>query len=80
MLCFAKYIGKPGKSATAKATTDGTVSTPSTSSQPAATAAASSSLKPSSAKDNKTQANLLAQLMTKIQEQDKQIKALKASF
>jgi hypothetical protein len=67
-----------GKSASAKATTDRTVSTPSTSS-PAATAAASSS-KPSPAKDNKTQADLLAQLMVKIQEQDEQIKALKASF
>jgi hypothetical protein len=80
MVCFAKYVGKPGKSASAKATTDGTVSTPSTSSQPAATAAASSSSKPSPAKDNKTQADLLAQLMAKIQEQDEQIKALKASF
>jgi hypothetical protein len=79
-VCFAKYVGKPGKSASAKATTDGTVSTSSTSSQPAATAAASSSSKPSPAKDNKTQADLLAQLMVKIQEQDKQIKALKASF
>jgi hypothetical protein len=78
-VCFAKYVGKPGKSATVKATTDRTVSTPSTSSQPAATAAASSS-KPSPAKDNKTQADLLAKLMAKIQEQDKQIKALKASF
>jgi hypothetical protein len=45
-----------------------------------ATAAASSSSKPSLAKDNKTQADLLAQLMAKIQEQDKQIKALKVSF
>jgi hypothetical protein len=45
-----------------------------------ATAAASSSSKPSPAKDNKTQADLLAQLMAKIQEQDKQIKALKVSF
>jgi hypothetical protein len=78
-VCFAKYVGKPGKSASAKATTDGMVSTPSTSS-PAATAAASSSSKPSPAKDNKTQADLLAQLMVKIQEQDEQIKALKASF
>jgi hypothetical protein len=79
-VCFAKYVGKLGKSATVKATTDRMVSTPSTSSQPAATAAASSSSKPSLAKDNKTQADLLAQLMAKIQEQDKQIKALKASF
>jgi hypothetical protein len=80
-VCFAKYIGKPGKSASAKANTDGTVSTPSTSSsQPAATASASSTTKPSLAKDNKTQADLLAQLMAKIQEQDEQIKALKASF
>jgi hypothetical protein len=79
-VCFAKYIGKPGKSATVKATTDGTVSTLSTSSQSVATAAASSSSKPSPAKDNKTQADLLAQLMVKIQEQDKQIKALKVSF
>jgi hypothetical protein len=79
-VCFAKYVGKPGKSASAKATTDGTVSTPSTSSSSAATAAASSSSKPSPAKDNKTQADLLAQLMAKIQEQDEQIKALKASF
>jgi hypothetical protein len=78
-VCFAKYVGKPGKSASAKATTDGTVSTPSTSS-PTATAAASSSSKPSPAKENKTQADLLAQLMAKIQEQDEQIKALKASF
>jgi hypothetical protein len=40
-VCFTKYIGKPGKSATAKATTDRMVSTLSTSSQPAATASAS---------------------------------------
>jgi hypothetical protein len=79
-VCFTKYVGKPGKSASAKATTDRTVSTPSTSSQPAAMAAASSSSKPLPAKDNKTQADLLAQLMAKIQEQDEQIKALKASF
>jgi Spy/CpxP family protein refolding chaperone len=56
------------------------VSTLSTSSQPVATAAASSSSKPLPAKDNKTQADLLAQLMAKIQEQDEQIKALKVSF
>jgi hypothetical protein len=80
MVCFAKYVGKPGKSATVKATTDRTVSTPSTSSQPVAMAAASSSSKLSPAKDNKTQADLLAQLMAKIQEQDEQIKALKVSF
>jgi hypothetical protein len=43
------------------------------------TAAASSS-KPLPAKENKMQADLLAQLMAKIQEQDEQIKALKASF
>jgi hypothetical protein len=48
----------------------------------ATASASSSSSKPttSPAKDNKTQAALLAQLMAKIQEQDKQIKALKVSF
>jgi hypothetical protein len=79
-VCFTKYIRKPGKTASAKATTNGKDSTLSTSSQPAATASAPSTSKPLPAKDNKTQADLLAQLMAKIQEQDKQIKALKVSF
>jgi hypothetical protein len=81
-ICFAKYVGKPGKSASAKATTNRTASTPSTSSQPVAMASTSSSSQTTKllAQDSKKQADLLAKLMAKIQEQDEQIKALKVSF
>jgi hypothetical protein len=44
---------------------------------PKATASASTS---ALAKNNKTQADLLAELMKRIEDQDAQIKALKASF
>jgi hypothetical protein len=75
-VCFTKYIGKPAAAKTA-ATTDGSTSTATPPSAPKATASASTS---ALAKNNKTQADLLAKLMKCIEDQDAQIKALKASF
>jgi hypothetical protein len=74
-VCFNKYIGKAG-SAKAAGTTDGSTSMAKPPSPPA-TASASTS---APAKTNKTQADLLAKLMKRIEDQDTQIKALKASF
>jgi hypothetical protein len=75
-VCFNKYIGKPA-TAKAAATTDSSASTAKPPSAPTATASASNS---TLAKNNKTQADLLAKLMKRIKDQDAQIKALKASF
>jgi hypothetical protein len=75
-VCFTKYIGKPA-TAKAAATTDGSTSQVTPPSAPKATASASTS---APAKNNKTQADLLAELMKRIEDQDAQIKALKASF
>ena len=76
-VCFTKYIGKPGKSASAAATSDSTSSTNSSqTSPPLSTTVFATTL----AKDSKTQAELLAQLMKRIEVQDAQIKALSASF
>jgi hypothetical protein len=75
-VCFTKYIGKPA-TAKAAATTDGSTSQATPPSAPKATASASTS---APAKNNKTQADLLAELMKRIEDQDAQIKALKASF
>jgi hypothetical protein len=74
-VCFNKYIGKPG-SAKAAGTTDGLTSMAKPPSPPA-TASASTS---TPAKTNKTQADLLAELMKCIKDQDAQIKTLKVSF
>jgi hypothetical protein len=74
-VCFNKYIGKTG-SAKAAGTTDGSTSMAKPPSPPA-TASASTS---APAKTNKTQADLLAKLMKRIEDQDTQIKALKVSF
>jgi hypothetical protein len=73
-VCFTKYIGKPGKGAKAAATLDSSTSTmkPPSSSPPAMASASTSAL----AKNNKTQADLLAELMKHIEDQDAQIKAL----
>jgi hypothetical protein len=75
-VCFNKYIGKPA-AAKAAATTDDKTSMATPPSAPKATASASTS---APAKNNKTQADLLAELMKRIEDQDAQIKALKASF
>jgi hypothetical protein len=75
-VCFTKYIGKPATAKTA-ATTDGSTSQATPPSAPKATASASTS---APAKNNKTQADLLAELMKRIEDQDAQIKALKVSF
>jgi hypothetical protein len=75
-VCFNKYIGKPA-TAKAAATTDGSASMAKPPSAPTATTSASTS---ALAKNNKTQADLLAKLMKCIEDQDAQIKALKASF
>jgi hypothetical protein len=74
-VCFNKYISNTG-SAKAASTTDSSTSTAKPPSPPA-TASASTS---APAKNNKTQADLLAKLMKRIKDQDAQIKALKASF
>jgi hypothetical protein len=70
-VCFTKFLGKPGKTAGAAATSDSTDSTPSSS---------ASATNETPAKDSKTQADLLAQLMEKVKAQEAQINALKASF
>jgi hypothetical protein len=75
-VCFNKYIGKPG-SAKAAGTMDSSTSTAKPPSAPKATASASTS---APAKNNKTQVDLLAELMKRIEDQDAQIKALKVSF
>jgi hypothetical protein len=74
-VCFNKYIGKTG-SAKAAGTMDGSTSTVKPPSPPATASASTSAL----AKNNKTQADLLAELMKRIEDQDTQIKALKVSF
>ena len=75
MVCLSKYLGKPpaAKAAATETSTSGPNSNgPSTSLKAAATAMP--------AKDSKTQADLLAQLLKRVEEQDKELKALKASF
>ena len=73
-----KYLGKPGKSASAAATSESTLST--TNSQTLTPSSSTSVSVTALAKDNKTQADLLAQLMKQIEAQDVQIKVLSASF
>jgi hypothetical protein len=74
-VCFTKYIGKLA-TAKAVATTDGSTSKPPSSSPPA-TASASTS---TPAKNNKMQADILAELMKHIKDQDAQIKALNVTL
>ena len=76
MVCLSKYLGKPpaAKAAATETSTSGPNSNgPSTSSKAAATTS-------TPAKDNKTQTDLLAQLLERIKKQDEEIKALKSSF
>ena len=76
MVCLSKYMGKPpaAKAAAAETSTSGPNSNgPSTSSKAAATTS-------TPAKDNKTQTDLLAQLLERVKKQDEEIKALKSSF
>jgi hypothetical protein len=75
-VCFNKYIGKSAKDAKVAATNAASTSTPPSSSTTATASASTSTL----AKTNKTQADLLAELMKCIKDQDTQIKALKAFF
>ena len=77
-VCFTKYMGKPDKSASATVTSDSTLSKNSWQSPPSSSTNTVSAN--SLAKDSKTQADLLAQLMKRIEVQDAQIKALGASF
>ena len=76
MVCLSKYLGKPpaAKAVATETSTSGPNSNgPSTSSKAVAT--------PSTpAKDNKTQTDLLAQLLERVKKQDDEIKALKSSF
>ena len=77
-VCFSKYMGKPptAKAVATETSTSGPNSNgPSTSSKAAATTSTSTPTK-----DSKTQADLLAQLLKRVKEQDKELKALKASF
>ena len=77
-VCFSKYMGKPAaaKVAATDTSTSGPNSNgPSTSSKAVATTTTSTP-----AKDSKTQADLLAQLLECVKEQDKELKALKVSF
>ena len=71
-VCFSKYMGK-AKAAKAAAMQDSSLSTTDPPKQTASTIG-------TSAKDNTKQADVLAQLMKRIEEQDKELKALKASF
>ena len=74
-VCLSKYLGKPpaAKAAATETYTSGPNSNgPSTSSKAAATT--------TPAKDSKTQADLLAQLLKRVEDQDKELKALKVSF
>ena len=74
-VCLSKYLGKPPAAkaaATETSTSSPNSNGPSTSSKAVATTML--------AKDSKTQADLLAQLLKRIEEQDKELKALKASF
>ena len=72
VICFSKYMKKPGKAAGAAATTTESSSTPSLST-------ASATMSPL-AKNSKQQADLLAQLMEKVKAQEAQIAVLKSSF
>ena len=76
MVCFSKYMGKPptAKVAATETSTSGPNSNgPSTSSKAVATTT-------TPATDSKTQADLLAQLLKRGEDQDKELKALRASF
>ena len=76
MVCLSKYLGKPpaAKAAATETSTSGPNSNgPSTSSKAVATTS-------TPAKDNKTQTDLLAQLLERVKKQDEEIKALKASL
>ena len=76
-VCLSKYMGKPpaAKAAATEPSTSGPNSNgPSTSSKAAATTAKMQ------AKDSKTQADLLVELLKHVEEQDKELKALKVSF
>jgi len=77
-VCSAKFMGKPGK-AKAASTTDSTSSTDNTASSSTSSSTASATTN-APAKDNKSQADLLAKLMEQMKAQEAQINALKASF
>ena len=74
-VCLSKYLGKPpaAKAAAAETSSSPNSNGPSTSSKAAATTS-------TQAKDNKTQTDLLAQLLERVKKQDEEIKALKLSF
>ena len=77
-VCFNKYMGKPATAAKAAADTTSSTSTPNgPSTSSTATASATTN---ASAQGSKKQADLLAQLMKRLEEQQEEIKALKASF
>ena len=74
-VCLSKYLGKPlaAKAAATETLPGPNPNGPSTSSKAAATTS-------TPAKDNKTQTDLLAQLLERVKKQDEEIKALKLSF
>ena len=76
-VCLSKYLGKPpaAKAAATETSTSGPNSNgPSTSSKAVATTTTTQ------AKDSKMQADLLAQLLKHVDDQDKELKAIRASF
>ena len=77
-VCIAKYMGK---AATVKAVaTETSTSSPNSNGPSTSSKAVATTTTSISAKDSKTQADLLAQLMKHIEAQDAELKALKASF
>ena len=75
MVCLSKYLGKPPA---AKAAVTETPSGPNPNGPPTSSKVAATTSTP--AKDNKTQTDLLAQLLERVKKQDEEIKALKLSF
>src|ERR1700735_5049339 len=78
-VCMAKYLGKKvvAKAAASNETPDGSKPT---APPPTATAAATTSKGKAPAQDTNAQADLMAKLMAQVEEQSKELAALKASF
>ena len=77
-VCIAKYMGK---AATVKAAdTETSTSSPNSNGPSTSSKAVATTTTSTLAKDSKTQADLLAQLMKHVSAQDAELKALKASF
>ena len=77
-VCMAKYLGKKVVAKAATSSENPVDNKPS--STPAAKAAATTSKGKAPASDVKAQADLMAKLMAQVEEQSKELAALKASF